>query len=476
MKIQSKGLEFVKTSNGCIYCGKTEGLSKSDIIPDALTSKKIINHNVCQIDHNNKFSEAFESKVIEGLAYITNKLDIKSSKAKKYMSYEADIIVGDTTYLTKISSDADLFHKKMSTEDGKTIIGPQDQIQGIAQNIKPDKVIDYSDVDVNQQIIEKMVRIVADIFICSEMHRLIAKIAYEWYCLHNDIREKLSAFNSIIDYIVSEVGESPVTFIYDQKIYEEFDKHTGFGSHTIMSYIAGDGSVNVLVSLFGIAIYNVRLLPKRIPGCNYNAIYEELDIEGGKKSFRHETINEVMGGWLAPLIALQDVPDNGAQIPFGDESRLRLLYSDVYMDIACQSFSVGSEDVIYNLLTERIKHIITTVFLTHKKLKRFIKEHSTLLNDEIKLNPAGTKEDDVLCYYALFVCGRYGDEIQTMNDLHSHICKMPTIHAMRDEMLKTEGYSDVLKKGRDVIEKKKFGKVIDDNVYVFSISIGGDMR
>mgnify|MGYP000889481751 CR=1 FL=1 len=224
-----------------------------------------------------------------------------------------------------------------------------------------------------------------------------------------------------------------------------------------MSYIAGDGSVNVLVSLFGIAIYNVRLLPKRIPGCNYNAICEELDIEGEKKSFRHETINEVMDGWLAPLIALQDVPDNGAQIPFGDESRLRLLYSDVY-DIACQSFSVGSEDVIYNLLTERIKHIITTVFLTHKKLKRFIKEHSTLLNDEIKLNPAGTKEDDVLCYYALFVCGKYGDEIQTMNDLHSHICKMPTIRAMSDEMLKTEGYSDVLKKGRDVIEKKNLVK------------------
>ena len=82
------------------------------------------------------------------------------------MSYEADIIVGDTTYLTKISSDADLFHKKMSTEDGKTIIGLQNQIQGIAHNIKPDKVIDYSDVDVNQQIIEKMVRIEADIFIC----------------------------------------------------------------------------------------------------------------------------------------------------------------------------------------------------------------------------------------------------------------------------------------------------------------------
>ena len=466
----------MKKRNSCIYCGKTKNLSKSDIIPDALTNKRIINPNVCSIDHNNKFSDAFESKIIEGLAFITNKLDITRKKGG-YKSYEADIIVGDITYPTKISSDADLFLKKMSTEDGKTKIGPKDQIQTIVQNIKSDRVIDYSDVDVNQQIIEKRVHIEGDTFICSEMHRLIAKIAYEWYCLHNDIREKLSGFNAIIDYIVSAIGESPVTFVCDQKMYKEFDKHTGFGSHTIMSYIAQDGSVNVLVSLFGIAIYNVRLLPERIPEYNYNAICEELDIEGGKKSFRHETINEVMDGWLAPLIALQDVPDNGArQIPFGDESRLRLLYSDVYMDITCQSFSVGSEDVIYNLLTERIKHIITTVFLTHKKLKRFIKEHSALLDGEIKLNPAGTKEDDILCYYALLVCGQYGDEIQTMNDLHAHICKMQTVPAMRDEILKTEGYSDVLKKGRDIIEKKNFGKVIDDNIYVFSISIGGDMR
>jgi hypothetical protein len=55
---------------------------------------------------------------------------------------------------------------------------------------------------------------------------------------------------------------------------------------------------------------------------------------------------------------------------------------------------------------------------------------------------------------------------------------MQTVPAMRDEILKTEGYPDVLKKGRDIdiIEKKNFGKVIDDNIYVFSISIGGDMR
>jgi hypothetical protein len=64
----------------CIYCGTTDNLSDSDIIPDALTNAKIINPNVCRIAHNSKFSDYFESKVIEKLATITNLLDVKSSK------------------------------------------------------------------------------------------------------------------------------------------------------------------------------------------------------------------------------------------------------------------------------------------------------------------------------------------------------------------------------------------------------------
>lgn len=66
----------------CIYCGKAEDLSESDIIPDALTNARILNKNVCRIEHNNKFSDMFESEVINALSFITNELDIKSSKGK----------------------------------------------------------------------------------------------------------------------------------------------------------------------------------------------------------------------------------------------------------------------------------------------------------------------------------------------------------------------------------------------------------
>lgn len=58
----------------CIYCENTKDLSESDIIPDALTNARILNKNVCRIEHNNKFSDMFESKVTESIAFITNEL------------------------------------------------------------------------------------------------------------------------------------------------------------------------------------------------------------------------------------------------------------------------------------------------------------------------------------------------------------------------------------------------------------------
>lgn len=114
----------------CIYCGATEDLSDSDIIPDALTNAKIINPNVCRIAHNNKFNDMFEDEIIKSMALITNELDIKSSKGKKYATYAAKIIIDGTEYSTNISSETELFSGKkiISTEDGKTKMGPLEQM------------------------------------------------------------------------------------------------------------------------------------------------------------------------------------------------------------------------------------------------------------------------------------------------------------------------------------------------------------
>ena len=60
----------------------------------------------------------FENEIINDMALITNELDIKSSKGKKYAVYDAKVVVGGTEYKTKLSSDTELFKgsKFMVTE------------------------------------------------------------------------------------------------------------------------------------------------------------------------------------------------------------------------------------------------------------------------------------------------------------------------------------------------------------------------
>lgn len=93
----------------CIYCGASADLSESDIIPDALTNARITNKNVCRVAHNNRFSDLFESKVIEALSFITNELDIKSSKGKRYAAYDATVTIDGESYKISLQSDKAIF-------------------------------------------------------------------------------------------------------------------------------------------------------------------------------------------------------------------------------------------------------------------------------------------------------------------------------------------------------------------------------
>lgn len=128
----------------CIYCGTEQKLTKSDIIPDALTNSKITNDCVCQDAHNSKFSDAFESEIIEKLAFITNELDIKSSKAKYYQSYIADFIVDGQTFRTTTYGYQDFNGNKIvKSPDGTVLMGPMEKIKQIQG------VNDITEVDLN---------------------------------------------------------------------------------------------------------------------------------------------------------------------------------------------------------------------------------------------------------------------------------------------------------------------------------------
>lgn len=193
----------------CIYCGASADLSESDIIPDALTNARITNKNVCRVAHNNRFSDLFESKVIEALSFITNELDIKSSKGKRYAAYDATVTIDGESYKISLQSDKAIFDGRvLKSRDKSHMIGSYDTIVKIAKgenSVQP--------IDVNQIEIEKTVSINTSIYFDVSMFRMIAKIAYEWYCAKNAVLGYHPEFENIVSYITTGTGDCPVSII-----------------------------------------------------------------------------------------------------------------------------------------------------------------------------------------------------------------------------------------------------------------------
>lgn len=450
--------------NGCIYCGESKDLSKSDIIPDALTNAKIVNPNVCRVEHNNNFSDLFESEVIEKLAFITNELDIKSSKSKSYPRYEAEINIEGINYSTKISSEKELFsnNKKMRSVDGKYLVGEYDQIRKIQNsNNKNTKTI-----DINQIEIEKKVNIDVAVFFSKSMYRLIAKIAFEWYCLNNEVNNKIRSFEKIIQFIVGGTGDGLVTIASNSDLYDSIYETMDFGSHTLLSYLGKDNSVNVLVSLFGMVIYNVRVCDEKVAGCENNVLFQRLTLEAKRDEFKCDIVKTLEYIFTNKFIEVDLGNGSIAKFP-KDFTDTTLNYQLFYLinyhlfqnDLQCVS---KPDKKIEGIILKCMKDILQASAVTIRGLKRFVKEHFKSLDMEVRLNPQGTNKRATFLFYLLFMIGQSSEVVAGISDLNRLIKGRFTIgditinedlsFELKDEIFSNEDYSGIILKGAKIID------------------------
>lgn len=449
--------------NRCIYCGSSGDLSKSDIIPDALTNAKIINPYVCKVEHNNKFSDLFEDEVIRKLALITNDLDIKSSKSKYYASYSAQINVDGTDYSTKISSETALFgNKKMRSIDGKSLIGPIDEIR----KIKAANDTNVDQIDINQIEVEKKVNIDLSVFFSQAMYRMMAKIAFEWYCVNNEVNDKIDAFELIINYITSGIGEGIVTIVSNIELFDLLKVNMGFGSHTLFSYVGKDNSVNVLVSLFGIAAYNIRLCDSIIKECGKNVLFQELTLDAKRNNFAYDTFDnfaqivrnsfeEKLIGPILTVMVPKDMTDTTLQY--------KIMYGSYYsmFQNELKLINEPTQDLI-SLILKNIESILQESALTIRGLKRFVKEHIKNFDEEVRLNPKGTNKKSIFMFYIMFMVGQAKVGIKSIRDLNKvlkrkfseeTICINDELcQKLKDEILSTAAYSEIIIKGARAID------------------------
>ena len=103
----------------------------------------------------------FESRVIDALGFITNELDIKSSKGKKYAAYDAVVNIEGIDYNLKIHGDNEIFNGRViKSSDNKHMISSYDRAVKIAKD-----EIKVQSLDINTIEIQKKVSINNEIFL-----------------------------------------------------------------------------------------------------------------------------------------------------------------------------------------------------------------------------------------------------------------------------------------------------------------------
>lgn len=459
----------------CIYCGKTDNLSESDIIPDALTNARIINKNVCEIEHNNRFSDMFESKVIKSLAFITNELDIKSRKGKKYASYDATLIIDGVEYNVSLHGDNNIFDGRvLKSVDNTQMISSYDKIVSIAGD--ESKV---HTLDVNKIEIEKRIQIKNEIFFDSSMYRMISKIAFEWYCSKNDVVGYHKDFENIIRFITTGEGNNPVSIIQQEEIYKFFSEQFNLGSHTLFAFEASSGEINVIVSLFGLIIYRVEISPQRPTFCTKNFLFTELCIDSTRHEIIHESFDSANKFFIKTLNSSKFYPAaniGGIQIMSHisiDNVKNITLYPFVlnmvpYFD-SNRDDIISPNDKIISILLQQINIITQSSTLQKKSIKRFVNERFPEGHAPIQFNPYSNDKKSIVLFYVVYLIGM--SELEKLDDKSFQRLlkdKLATIQTytgqemvvtdevaqkIKSQMMETANYSEILERGATIIKQ-----------------------
>lgn len=448
---------------GCIYCGECDDLSVSDIIPDALTNGKICNRNVCRIKHNNNFSDAFEYEVISGLAAITNALNVKSSKGKSYAKYPLKIIVGGITYDAKISAETELFQegKILKSEDKKNFLGPMEKLS----QFKSSKIEKFSKVDINEVGIEKRITIDLSVFFSNSMYRLMAKIAFEWYCLCNGIQGKCNELEDIIQFICEGTGKNPVHILCDENA-QIFNKLVANkGNHTLILYVPKDGSLNVLINLFGIVFYNVKLSDVVPENCIYKICYTTIGLDGDKIEFKAENEIELWNEVESQMMPLSNMNQIQIMAPQNmNDTTIAPKMFCLTSDWLNQGLDFNMEESeLRKNLKKNIDYVFTMSSFTLHGLKRFVKEHERIIDEGMKINEKAVVTKELFLFYSLYIVGLQYEEIDSFEKLNQKIVEKfgnkeielsyDICKKLQKEMLDNNKYAEVIKCGAKIVSK-----------------------
>jgi len=235
----------------CIYCDTTEGLTISDIIPDAITTAKCLNKNVCK-KCNNLTNTLHEQKFAMDFSFIRNKLGYTSRRNGDPVPYKMDIWVNEKPSLRKKPSFTKMFYNLKKFVQDELIIASDGTVAGFKNAPPKYRTLTNPTIHYLYQISYKT------LFFSNSTIRTIAKIGYEWHCKVNAINSKIARYDGIRDFVLGHSKNIYVEIIHDS-IFENHTKHFFSyveGAHALFEYTDNKRRY-IIFSLFGIVWYRI---------------------------------------------------------------------------------------------------------------------------------------------------------------------------------------------------------------------------
>jgi hypothetical protein len=258
--------------SNCIYCNAANATSISHIIPESLGNKNTLDQGVCG-NCNSTFNRQVEEPIVKALSPIRSFLQLRG-KRSELPRVRIEVKYGTGTQIVTAKSSADLLRKAFVF---KNFTDPK----GIARNIAfisfntdaierhtrtyrernaNTKLNDIPDIDAED--VEFWAQFDFDVFADPLCLRMMAKIAFEWWCRERS-PELLSAdeYDDIRHYIRygADPGFPIVSVINNIGITDYFNV-VPFGAHLVYrSTHPQVRSLVMVVAPYGLVYYKVVL-------------------------------------------------------------------------------------------------------------------------------------------------------------------------------------------------------------------------
>jgi hypothetical protein len=296
----------------------------------------------------------------------------------------------------------------------------------------------------------------------SSMLRLIAKIAYEWFCYRNSIKEYQPRFEKIVDYTVSnkETGEFPIKYIVNGNITKNIASISRelVGNHFL--FATGEfNRISIVVSLFGICTYLVNLDKLESNVFENICIYEVLKVDGTKifcddLRKRDELIKDYCSNNPQNYDNFNHTLtlDNSVQ-SYEIAHKLKLCeLTHIFKDNQNEIKLISCSETIKDSFHENYKFLLNYQIVTIKMLKDFVGRITNNFNLKLCFNDS---ENAVLIYY-VWLIGK-SDLIDIEKEAFSSIakefeCNNEWVNLIKDLILKDKNSDKYITEGKTKIE------------------------